>query len=260
MMKLLKKISTLLVSVCVVFGATAFAANSIEFSTPTYDGSADTISFDVSVAEAVTSVGADGYITLYFSEDDYSFASADCATNVYVDTYSDSIELAFVDDIDTSSDKVLATITLNVTGDKSAVVGTEFETDYIMYVPSREKVSGGIAFTVAAAAGEDKTEATIGTNGDVTFDYADGDSASSALAGKRVVLDSENKVSGNVKGKKVAVTYTAEGADPIVKTFGETLDKLLGLDTDGGDVEATVRFGIVCDPLLTGTFTFDIVE
>lgn len=107
---------------------------------------------------------------------------------------------------------------------------------------------------------EDKTEAAIGSTGDVTFDYAEGDSASSALSGQRVVLDTAgNKITGDVKDKKVAVTYTEAGAEPIVKTFGETLNELLGLDGDGS-VTATVRFGIVCDPLLKGTFTFAIVD
>ena len=114
-------------------------------------------------------------------------------------------------------------------------------------------------FEITAAQEEDKTEAAIGSTGDVTFDYAEGDSASSALSGKRVVLDTAgNKITGDVKDKKVAVTYT-DGTTTDTKTFGETLNELLGLDGDGS-VTATVRFGIVCNPELTGTFTFAIVD
>lgn len=103
---------------------------------------------------------------------------------------------------------------------------------------------------------EDKTEATVGANGDVTFDYADDDAASSALAGKRVVLDSAKVSTDDITADTtVSVTYTENGVSET-KTFGETLYSLLGLDGDGSLAAKTVKFGIVCDPALTGTFTF----
>lgn len=176
---------------------------------------------------------------------------------IYLSTdgyYIDGESALYLDDTTTTAGKIKFTAITDV----ATIDSSCFE---VINVAVTETSGTDHAVTVnqIASAEEDKTEAAIGSTGDVTFDYADDDAASSALSGKRVVLDTAgNKITGDVKDKKVAVTYT-DGTTTETKTFGETLNELLGLDGDGS-VTATVRFGIVCDPAMTGTFTFAIVD
>lgn len=251
-MKIIKSLSTLLIAMGVVLGTSAFAANSIQFSEPKYDGSADTISISISVADAVDSVGADGYIAVYFSEDDFSYASADCATNVYVDSYSDSFELAFDDDVDTSANKVLATVTLNVIGDKAAVVGTEFETDYIMYVPEKEKVTGALACKVASAGptGPTATKGETAANGITEYTVANDED----LADKKVMMSPKFENQTITEATRFVVTWNG-----IERKFGSDLYAKLG--GQGVDIQiGSLTFGLIVDDAnaKASDFTFAI--
>lgn len=128
--------------------------------------------------------------------------------------------------------------------------------------PTVLKAVGGLyntatTYTVEiAAAQEKKTTATIGANGEVTFDYADADAADAKLADKKVVLGTAN-VAGTEIGENttVKVTYT-DGAVVETKTFGETLYETLTVEGAGSLETKSIRFGIVCDKTMTGTFSF----
>lgn len=116
--------------------------------------------------------------------------------------------------------------------------------------------SANVTYTIAEGASEDKTTATIGANGEVTFDYADADAADAKLAGKKVVLGTAYAGNLITADTTVKVTYTPVEGAAETKTFGETLFEKLTTEGEGTLATKTITFGIVCDTAMTGTFSF----
>lgn len=266
----MKKIVSLIAAVSMLF---ALSTSAFAFS--------GTVSGDATLEGTTITVGTEGFIFKFIGSEEVKGGTVvkTSLTALINDGWTiEQVDGAWCEDTDNTQSSLNASnmlqvkyasgSTYDVTGQVmlqfKAVPGADSVIDGVSFKiqPTISKVAGGLyntttTYTLAKAAPqEDKTTATIGANGEVTFDYADADAADAKLAGKKVVLGTAYAGNLITADTTVKVTYTPVEGAAETKTFGETLFEKLDVEGFGFLETESITFGIVCDTAMTGTFSF----
>lgn len=252
-MKMIKYVSAMLISLILTMGISVFAENEISLVQPTYDGSAETIDVVVKLDDSVNYVGKNSWIAVAYDTELFAYSSATAEAEDY--GKEGGVEVIVGNALDTTSDKVLVTITFDViAANKADAIGAEFTAEGALYTPdATTKVNfDGLSATVASSKPADPVPGTVGTKDGYTT-VVDDDKAT-----RFVVTNTQESIAATA-ASVLKVTYAGE-------TRQANLYNLLGVEAGAtGDVtigSLTIKMVLpatVQDAASIGAYSF-IVE